>query len=427
MDILTDPVLLKDKLIKFYNCRILRDHELKEDYLYVCNGKIQNPMECFWDSNKNADILVDCEGGIISPGYIDIQLNGSYGYDFSSDPEIIEESVKNVSMAQLLLGVTSYCPTIVSSNKEVYHKVLPHLGPRAGSIHDGAEVLGAHVEGPFINIQKKGAHDERVIADAKGGIDVLYERYGRENLKKYVSVITVAPDVEGIMDCIEPLIEETGVTVSQGHSLANVKQAEDAFKRGCNLVTHLFNAMTTFHQRDPGIVGLLGTSKNNSFYYGIICDGIHVYPNSVKIAYYAHPSGAVLVTDAMSAQCLDNGEYNLGEMDAEVRDGSVYLVGTHTIAGSVAVMTNCVKNFIEFTGATKVEALEAATLHPAKALKIDNRKGTLNFGADADILILDDDLNIKRIFISGVEATPDNVKFSPRFSPKRNRSPVHIE
>ncbi|OLY80129.1 putative N-acetylglucosamine-6-phosphate deacetylase [Smittium mucronatum] len=333
----------------------------------------------------------------------------SNGYDFSSEPEIIKEAVENISKAQLLMGVTSYCPTVVSSRSEIYKEILPFLAPRKGSIYNGAEILGAHLEGPFINKLKKGAHDVSVFQDAKNGLSDIYNVYGLNNLKNYVKYVTMAPEVEGIMDCIGPLIQETGVYVSQGHSLATVVQSEMAFERGARLVTHLFNAMTTFHQRDPGIVGLLGSS-NNKMHYGIICDGVHVYPNSVKIAYYANPKGAVLVTDAMSAQNLEDGEYNLGSMNAKVENGSVYLVGTETIAGSVAVMSNCVKNFVKFTGATTVEALEAATLHPAQSLNVVDRKGTLGFGSDADILVLDNDLNIKKIFIDGVQVTPENVK-----------------
>ncbi|OMJ12670.1 putative N-acetylglucosamine-6-phosphate deacetylase [Smittium culicis] len=413
MDPLSDPEYIKDKLIKFYNCRILKNHELVDEYLFIRNGKIVDPKYSFWDEKVTPDLFFDCEQGIISPGYIDIQLNGSNGYDFSSETDIIQESVENISKAQLLMGVTSYCPTLVSSSSEVYKKVLPHLGPKKGSIENGAEILGAHLEGPFINKLKKGAHDVRVFKDAANGLSDIYDVYGKEYLKKYVKYITVAPEVEGIMDCIEPLIKETGVLVSQGHSLSTVIESEKAFEKGAKLVTHLFNAMTTFHQRDPGIVGLLGSS-NNDMHYGIICDGVHVYPNSVKIAYYAHPKGAVLVTDAMCAQNLEDGEYSLGEMNAKVEGGSVYLVGTNTIAGSVAIMSDCVKNFIKFTGATVVEALEAATLHPAQSLNVADRKGTLNFGSDADILILDNDLNIKNIFVNGVMASSENVKYKSR-------------
>ncbi|KAJ1950060.1 N-acetyl-glucosamine-6-phosphate deacetylase, partial [Linderina pennispora] len=307
-------------------------------------------------------------------------------------------------------GCTAYCPTTVSSRPDVYRKVLPYLGPREGSLENGAAILGAHVEGPFISPLKKGAHEEATLRTAKNGLADFDECYGLDNLRKNVAYVTMAPEVEGIMDSIPQLIEATGINISSGHSNASTAQANEAHKKGAKMVTHLFNAMAAFHQRDPGIIGLLGASESRP-YYGIICDGVHVHPHSVMIAYYAHPTGACLVTDAMSAQCLPEGYYKLGKMDVDVHNGHVYIKGTNTIAGSIATLAQCVRNFIKFTGASKVEALENATLHPAQMLGITDRKGTLQFGADADVLVLDDNLNVERVFIGGTEVTEDNVKF----------------
>ncbi|KAJ1950492.1 N-acetyl-glucosamine-6-phosphate deacetylase [Linderina macrospora] len=397
-------------ITQFYNCRILRDHKLVEDYLYVQDGKIIDPAKMFWEENRVPDVRIDCKGGIVSPGYIDVQLNGAYGFDFSNDTEIIQEAVDNVSKGLLLQGCTAYCPTTVSSRPDVYRKVLPYLGPREGSLENGAAILGAHVEGPFISPLKKGAHEEATLRTAKNGLADFDECYGLDNLRKNVAYVTMAPEVEGIMDSIPELIEATGINISSGHSNASTAQANEAHKKGAKMVTHLFNAMAAFHQRDPGIIGLLGASESRPF-YGIICDGIHVHPHSVMIAYYAHPTGACLVTDAMSAQCLPEGYYKLGKMDVDVHNGHVYIKGTNTIAGSIATLAQCVRNFIKFTGASKVEALENATLHPAQMLGIAERKGTLQFGADADVLVLDDNLNVERIFVGGNEVTEDNVKF----------------
>ncbi|ORX67881.1 putative N-acetylglucosamine-6-phosphate deacetylase-like protein [Linderina pennispora] len=369
-------------ITQFYNCRILRDHKLVEDYLYVQDGKIIDPAKMFWEENRVPDVRIDCKGGIVSPGYIDVQLNGAYGFDFSNDTEIIQEA------GLLLQGCTA-------SRPDVYRKVLPYLGPREGSLENGAAILGAHVEGPFISPLKKGAHEEATLRTAKNGLADFDECYGLDNLRKNVAYVTMAPEVEGIMDSIPQLIEATGINISSGHSNASTAQANEAHKKGAKMVTHLFNAMAAFHQRDPGIIGLLGASESRP-YYGIICDGVHVHPHSVMIAYYAHPTGACLVTDAMSAQCLPEGYYKLGNMDVDVHNGHVYIKGTNTIAGSI-------RHAGPFTGASKVEALENATLHPAQMLGITDRKGTLQFGADADVL--------ERVFIGGTEVTEDNVKF----------------
>lgn len=401
------------RITQFYNCLVLRNHKLIDDYVYVQDGKIINPANMFWDEKRIPDIRIDCKGGIVSPGYIDVQINGAFGYDFSNDTEIIDEAVDNISKGLLLQGCTAYCPTTVSSRPEVYHTVLKHLGPREGSIENGAVVLGAHVEGPFISPQKKGAHELATLRNAKDGLDAFEECYGLDNLRKYAAYVTMAPEIEGVLDAIPKLIEATGIHISSGHSNATTAIANKAHASGSNMITHLFNAMHPFHQRDPGVIGLLGASGSRPF-YGIICDGVHVHPHSVMIAYYAHPTGACLVTDAMSAQSLPDGAYKLGEMDVDVHDGHVYIKDTNTIAGAIVTLAQCVRNFIKFTGASKVEALENATLHPAQMLGIENKKGTLEYGADADILILDHDLNVQRIFVAGTEATPDNVKFSTK-------------
>ncbi|KAJ2584204.1 N-acetyl-glucosamine-6-phosphate deacetylase, partial [Coemansia sp. RSA 1836] len=186
--------------------------------------------------------------------------------------------------------------------------------------------------------------------------------------------------------------------------------ATQALAGGASMITHLFNAMHPFHQRDPGVIGLLGAAGARPF-YGIICDGVHVHPHSVMIAYRAHPDGACLVTDAMAAQSLPDGVYKLGEMNVDVHGGNVYIQGTNTIAGAVVTLAECVRNFARFTGASVVEALESATLHPAQMLGIAARKGVLAHGADADIVVLDHDLHVQRVFVAGEEATRANVVY----------------
>ncbi|KAJ2004744.1 N-acetyl-glucosamine-6-phosphate deacetylase [Coemansia thaxteri] len=399
------------KITQFYNCMVLKDHKLVDDYVYVQDGKIIDPARMFWDERRAADVRIDCDGGIVAPGFIDVQINGAFGYDFSNDTDIIDAAVDNVSKGLLLQGCTAYCPTTVSSRPDVYRRVLDHLGPRAGSVARGAEVLGAHIEGPFISPQKKGAHELATLRTAERGLADFDECYGLDSLRRNAAYVTVAPEVPGMLDAIPRLIAATGVRVAAGHSNATTGEAARALGGGARMITHLFNAMHPFHQRDPGVIGLLGAAGERPF-YGIICDGVHVHPHSVMIAYRAHPDGACLVTDAMAAQSLPDGLYKLGEMDVDVHDGSVYIQGTSTIAGSVATLPECVRNFARFTGASNVEALESATLHPAQMLGIAHRKGVLAHGADADILILDHDLYVQRIFVAGEEATRDNVAYA---------------
>lgn len=301
------------------------------------------------------------------------------------------------------------------------------LRHRPGSAQTGAEILGAHCEGPFISTAKKGAHDQTMIQNADDGIESLDRAYGPELLKgDTVRIMTVAPEIDGVLQVIPQLVQRN-ITVSLGHSAATIDQAEAGVSAGATFMTHLFNAMNPFHQRDPGLVGILGASDlpapqqperhplpsssspdgnrpDPRPFYGIICDGVHVHPNSVRIAYYSHPRGCVLVTDALAGAYLQPGIYQLGGRDVEVRGASgAYVKGTDTLAGSTVSIDHCVRNFKKFTRCTVVEALEAATLHPAQTLGIQDTKGTLNAGADADILFLNDDLDIQKVFIRGVQ------------------------
>ncbi|KAI9250379.1 hypothetical protein EDC94DRAFT_316533 [Helicostylum pulchrum] len=421
----------KGKITKIINGRILRDHKIVENsYVWIQDGKIIDAFHSFFDNHQEPDTIIDAQGCIISPGYIDLQINGAFGYDFSEVDETIDKLAQDIELVAkglLQFGCTAFCPTVVTSAPQVYSKVLPLLRHRPGNAQTGAEILGAHCEGPFISTEKKGAHDQTMIQNADDGIESLDRAYGPELLKgDTVRIMTVAPEINGILQVIPQLVQRN-ITVSLGHSAATIEQAEAGVSAGATFMTHLFNAMNPFHQRDPGLVGILGASDlpapqqperhplpsssspdgnrpDPRPFYGIICDGVHVHPNSVRIAYYSHPRGCVLVTDALAGAYLQPGIYQLGGRDVEVRGVSgAYVKGTNTLAGSTVSIDHCVRNFKLFTRCTVVEALEAATLHPAQTLGIQDTKGTLNAGADADILFLNDDLEIQKVFVRGVQ------------------------
>ncbi|KAF9550668.1 hypothetical protein EC957_011984 [Mortierella hygrophila] len=413
------------KVIKITNCKILRDHKIVEhDAIWIQGGKIIDPHKFFWYQKRLPDQVLDAGGLLVVPGFIEAQINGAFGVDFSvpSDPETYEKDLLLVNRGLLKYGTTSYCPTIVSSSASVYHKVLSHLKPRKGSAKTGATILGAHVEGPFINEARIGAHELKVLqASAKNGYADFKDVYGfegetpeaqkklsQENLNS-VKIITCAPELEGIMESI-PDLAKAGITISVGHSMANISQAEEAVQKGATFITHLFNAMPQFHHRDPGVIGLLGSRFDLPRpYYGLICDGIHVHPNSVKIAYDSHPEGVILVTDAMSAMGLAPGNYQLGNMNVTKEEDRVYIEGTDTLAGSVITLDACIRNFIQFTSCSLIEALEAVTLHPAVLLGIQETKGVIKPGADADLVFLSDDLFVKRVFVAGEEVDLDAI------------------
>lgn len=389
-------------ITQFINCRILRDNELQREDLWVREGRILDPEKLFFDEQGYADKRVDCEGSIIAPGFIDVQINGGYGIDFSQASEDVSDGVSFVAKKILEHGVTSFCPTLVTSPPQVYHKVLPQVKVHDGGPH-GAGVLGFHLEGPFISAEKKGAHPEKYLRTFEpGGLEHLMEVYGSLD---DVAIVTLAPELPGSQSVVREL-SQRGVTVSLGHSAADLSQAEEAVQHGASFITHLFNAMLPFHHRDPGIVGLLTSDRipaGRAVYYGMIADGIHTNPAALRIAHRAHPSGLVLVTDAITAMGLPPGRHTLGQQVIEIQGLHAYVAGTKTLSGSIATMDMCVRHFKQASGCSVQEALQAASLHPAQLLGISPKKGKLDYGSDADLVLLDDGLNVKATYISGEE------------------------
>ncbi|XP_072530609.1 N-acetylglucosamine-6-phosphate deacetylase [Salminus brasiliensis] len=387
-------------ITQFINCRILRDHRLQREDLWVREGKILDPEKLFFDEEGFADHKVDCGNRIIAPGFIDVQINGGYGIDFSQATNNIKQGVALVAKKVLEHGVTSFCPTLVTSPPEIYRQVIPEIRVTDGGA-EGAGVLGLHLEGPFISKEKKGAHPLQFIRPfEKGGVSDLMETYGTlEN----VAVVTVAPELTYSGPAIRELVGK-GIAVSLGHSMADLGQAEEAVQNGASFITHLFNAMLPFHHRDPGIVGLL-TSDNvpagRTVYYGMISDGIHTHPAALRIAHRSHPAGLVLVTDAVPAMGLPAGRHTLGQQEIHIQGLHAYVAGTTTLSGSIATMDMCVRHFRQASGCTVEAALEAASLHPAQLLGISHRKGTLDYDADADFIVLDDSLTVRETYIAG--------------------------
>jgi N-acetylglucosamine-6-phosphate deacetylase len=341
-------------ITKFTNCRLVVGDSLVEDDLWVSSitGKILRSQATFYDDGVLPDETIDLGGRILSPGMIECQLNGAFGFNFSTlleDMSQYGKKLKEVNRQIVATGVTSYIPTVTSQTSELYHNVLPFLGP-SGELRqaaDGAESLGAHVEGPFLNPTKNGVHNRNVLVEAHTFQD-LEAMYGAENISPSASspgspmpplikMITAAPE-RGNMASLIPEICSRGIIYSVGHSEATYEEASAAVEKGATMITHLFNAMRPLHHRNPGIFGVLGKAESLPRpYYGVISDGIHLHPTTVKIAYNSHPDGFILVTDAMHLVGLPDGAYKWTNGDEEnfiVKKGSVLLLeNSETIAG----------------------------------------------------------------------------------------------
>lgn len=273
-------------------------------------------------------------------------------------------------------------------------QVLPSLAPK-GPNHkgeDGAESLGAHVEGPFISAGRNGVHKKEVLRAASSFQDII-DCYSQDNLPETgssptIKMITAAPEVGNMISNIPALVDR-GIIYAIGHSDATYEQALAATEKGATMITHLFNAMRPFYHRNPGIFGLLGQSERRRPYYGLIADGIHLHPTSIKIAYNAHPHGMVLVTDAMKLMGLPDGVYNWTNGERIIKNGArLTLEGSDKIAGSSATLIECVNNFRRWSNASTAEALNAVTATPARMLGLEGVKGSLESGADADLVVL---------------------------------------
>lgn len=269
--------------------------------------------------------------------------------------------------------------------------MLPSLGPKGANhlAQDGAESLGAHAEGPFISPGRNGIHKTEVLQSAQT-FDDLYSIYGADNLgpDTPIKMITAAPEVGNMMAQI-PEIAKRGIVYAIGHSDATYEQAVSATHQGARMITHLFNAMRPFYHRNPGVFGLLGQSERRRPCYGVIADGIHLHPTSIKIAYNAHPDGLILVTDAMRLCGLPDGVYEWTNGERIVKTGArLTLEGSDKIAGSSATLIECVNNFRRWSGASTADSINAVTATPARLLGLEGVKGSLESGADADLVVL---------------------------------------
>ncbi|KAE8444242.1 hypothetical protein EG329_000742 [Mollisiaceae sp. DMI_Dod_QoI] len=401
----------KEKITKFTNCKLVKGNELVEQDLWVSSetGKIVRSQEVFYGEQVVPDITINLGGKIISPGLIDVQLNGAFGFNFSQipeDPSTYGKVLRQVNKSLIQTGVTSYLPTLTSETRDVYKHALPHLGPSGFNriASDGAESLGAHCEGPFISPTKNGIHKVENILPAVHGFSDLEAMYGAQYLNPTLSPtgtmikpatikkITAAPEIASMLSTI-PSITSRGIIYSIGHTEASYEEASLAVAAGATMITHLFNAMRPLHHRNPGVFGVLGIAESLPRpYFGIISDGIHLHPTSIKIAFNAHPDGFILVTDAMHLVGLPDGVYEWTNGEKIVKNGPrLVLEGTEKIAGSSITLIECVTNFLNWSGASVPCALKAVTKTPAEMLGLGGVKGCLEADADADLVVIEEE------------------------------------
>jgi N-acetylglucosamine-6-phosphate deacetylase len=333
---------------------------------------------------ENAHIL-DAAGYTLVPGFIDLQVNGGFGFDFTRDPA----TIWTVAAQLPRFGVTTFLPTIVTSPMATVQaaQLVIEKGPPAG--FEGAWPLGLHLEGPFLNPAKKGAHNPDYMRRPSLQ-DVV--NWSPDN---GVRLVTLAPELPGAPKLIQALTGR-GVAVSAGHSTATFDEAILGFDAGIGYGTHLFNAMPAMHHREPGLAGALLADERITV--GLIPDGIHVHPALVRLVWELAGERLNLVTDAMAALGMPAGTYQLGDMIANVDSVSARLPDG-TLAGCTIPMNAALENLIAYTGCSLGEALSTITTIPAGLLGIN--KGRIGPGYDADLVLLTPDRQVQLAIVAG--------------------------
>lgn len=337
---------------------------------------------------KEEDLAVDCAGSYtVVPGFVDVHIHGCAGADTC---DATREALEAMAAFLLAHGVTSFCPTTMTTSRETIQAAL--LAAKDMMDHPmegGARVVGVNMEGPFIAKERKGAQKEEDILPPDFP---LFQRFYEES-GGIVRLVDVAPEQPGGLDFVEKASQLC--TVSIAHTTADYDQAKAAFDKGVTHATHLFNAMSGLHHRKPGVVGAV---FDDSRVRGeLICDGFHIHPAVLRAAFRLLGDRALIVSDCMRANGMPEGEaFDLGGQMVTVHQGKA-LLPDGTIAGSVTNLHQEIKNLVSF-GVPFEQAVKAATLLPARAIGLDGEIGSIAPGKRADLVVLDENLDIAAVY-----------------------------
>ena len=368
------------------NCNIIYLDKIEKGSVLIENGKIKeiNP------SNVNDTEVIDAEGLYLSPGFIDVHIHGAGGCD-TMDGTV--ESINTIAKTIVEHGTTSFTPTTMTVAAEDIRKSMKVIKKLKEEGTEGANVLGTHLEGPFISPKAIGAQNPNfLLAPSVENYNKIVGDYGDA-----VVSITMAPEVEGAKELIKYL-SDNGVTVSMGHTKATYDEAIEGIKCGACHSTHLYNAMTPFTHREPGVVG---ATFDTDITTETISDGIHISYPALRTAYKQKGTDKVLlVSDAMEACGMPDGQYSLGGQDVIVKNGAARLLDG-TLAGSVLTLDKAVKNIYSNSNYPLNEVVRMATYNGAKHCHVEDHKGLIKEGYDADLILFNEDIEIQKVFVKG--------------------------
>lgn len=374
---------------------------------YIVNGQVyvdrtfQNKTVCMKDGKielLEADAAipadaqkVDASGKRVVPGFIDVHMHGAVGVDVNAATAEDQEKICRFVAGN---GTTSFLCSVLTDTKEQTNWCIDEFKKHRSLEHKGANLLGIHLEGPFLSSEYKGAMPEYLLQ--KPNMPLLREY--QERAEGNIRYITISPEVEGIARDI-PAMRELGIVVAIGHSGADYDTSWEAINNGAACCTHTFNAMKLLHQHFPAI---MGAALESDIYCEAICDGRHLHPGVVRLLLKVKGNDKVVaITDSIMAAGLPDGNYKLGVNDVVVKDGDAKLAENGVRAGSTLTQDVALKNLLAFTGKPIEEILPLLTENPAKLLNIFDEKGSIADGKDADLVLLTADDDIAEVFVGG--------------------------
>jgi len=363
------------------NAKLILEDEIVEGKMLLFDEHI---IQITDDVDLDAVEIIDANHAYVSAGFIDLHIHGSGDADvMDATPEALER----ISSILLETGTSSFLATTMTMSVQAIDKALQNVQDHASEV-SGANILGIHLEGPFINPGKHGAQDKAYIQAPT--MDLI------KNYMQEVKMITLAPEVSGAEDFIKFLKKEyPHIILSIGHSDASYEESQESFGWGVSHATHLFNAMNPYHHRKPGIVGAVLDADVTC---DVIPDLVHIHSSILELVQKIKKEKLILITDAMRAGCMKCGTYDLGGRSVEVSEGKAVL-DDGTLAGSVLKMNEALDNMIRHTSMNMLEVVSAVTKRPAQKLGIP--KGELRVGYDADIVIFDENFSIISTIING--------------------------
>jgi N-acetylglucosamine-6-phosphate deacetylase len=387
----TNPILLKG--IQVYSEGII----IENGFIKIIDGKIVEIGSTEELEKDNEFEVIELAGQYKAiPGLIDVHIHGVNGADTM---DATKEALDTMVTALPKEGTTSFLATTMTQEGKQIENALLNAGQYIEKQQPTgkAEILGLHLEGPFVNSKRAGAQPIQHIIDPDLALFKEWQSLTKGNIK----LVTLAPEQPGGLDMIRYL-KANGIIASIGHTDATYDEVNEAIDAGANHITHLFNQMRGLHHREPGVVG--AAFLRDELKAEIIVDGVHVRPEMVKLAFKQKQSeGLILITDSMRAKCLKNGKYDLGGQEVTVKNGKAVLEDG-TLAGSILKLGHAVKNIISYTGCSLEDAIEMASVNPAKQLNIYDRKGSIAVGKDADIVILDEEMEVYMTLCRGALA-----------------------